>query len=72
MARAKAVIFKTTNPAGWAWTFDIVSTLDGSVDNSASAANPNAAMDAIKPLIQAMQGTLSRVEMTIDSFEPQP
>jgi hypothetical protein len=70
MARAQAKVFKVANPAGWTWTFDRLDVTDGVIDNVASAANPNAALDAIKPLIGAMPGSLSTVILTIDTFEP--
>jgi len=70
MARAQATIIKTANPAGWYWTFDRLDTPDATVDNFATAANPNAALDFIKPLIAGLPGTMSRVVITVDSFEP--
>jgi hypothetical protein len=69
MSRAKAEILKTANPAGWFWTFDRLDILDAAIDNTASAANANAALDAIKPLIAGMTGTLSKVTILVDSFE---
>lgn len=70
MSKAKATIVKTANPAGWYWTFDRLDVSDATVDNFATAANPNAALDALKPLIGAMPGTLSGVTILVDSFEP--
>lgn len=70
MAGAHARIFRTASPAGWAWTFDRTDTPDAAIDNFATAANPNAALDAIKPLIGALPGTLSEFTIKVSSFEP--
>lgn len=70
MARAQAKIVKTTNPVGWFYTFDRIDTQDGAMDNMATAANPNAALDAIKPLIAALPGSLSNVTIIVETFEP--
>ena len=69
MATAQAKIFKTTTPAGWTYTFDRTDLNDGAIDNSATAANPNAALDAIKPLIAALPGSLSIVTVNVTTFE---
>lgn len=70
MPTSIAKIFKTANPVGWAWTFD-VQPPDAAVDNFATAANPNAALDALKPLIGGMSGTLAMVEIKATTFDPQ-
>jgi len=70
MARAQARIFRINNPAGWAWSFDRLDTPDAGIDNFATAVSPNAALDAIKPLIQVMPGTLSKIDFVADTFEP--
>lgn len=69
MATAKARIYKTTNPSGWAWTFDVTTQLDGSIDNIGTATAAAQALDAIKPLAAAMAGSLASIDMTIVSFE---
>lgn len=70
MARAQVTILKTANPPGWVWTFDRNDLLNDSVDNFATAVSPSAALDAVKPLIGQMPGTLSKLVLTVDSFEP--
>jgi hypothetical protein len=70
VARANIRIYRTLNPAGWAWSFDRADVQDSGIDNFATAVSPNAALDAIKPLIQALPGTLSTVDMKVDTFEP--
>lgn len=69
MATARSDIFKTASPAGWSYTFDRTDVNDGVVDNSATAVSASAALDAIKPLIAALPGTLSRVQVNITTFE---
>lgn len=70
MSASIAKIFRTANPAGWAWTFDRVDTPDAAIDNFATAANPNAALDALKALIGAQPGTLSSIEIKSFTYEP--
>jgi hypothetical protein len=70
VSTAKVRIYKTGSPAGWAWTFDVTTTPDASIDNVGTATGAAAALDAIKPLIAGMAGTLSSVDMTVQSFEP--
>jgi hypothetical protein len=72
VAKANVRIYRTLAPAGWAWSFDRTDIQDSGIDNFATAANPNAALDAVKPLISAMPGTLSTVDMKVDTFEPAP
>jgi hypothetical protein len=70
MSTAKARIYKTGSPAGWAWTFDITTNPDASIDNVGTATAAAQAIDAIKALVPGMAGTLSTIDMTIQSFEP--
>jgi hypothetical protein len=72
MAKANIRIYRTLSPAGFAWSFDRTDTQDSGIDNFATAANPNAALDAIKPLIAAMPGSIATVDMRVDTFEPPP
>jgi len=72
LSTSLARIFKTANPAGWAWTFDRTDTPDAAIDNFATAANPNAALDALKSLIGGQPGTLSVIEIKSTAYEPQP
>jgi hypothetical protein len=69
MATAKAVISKTTSPAGFFYTFDRTDVNDGSTDNMATAANAAAAIDAIKALAGGMPGVISNINITINTFE---
>lgn len=70
MATAQYRIFKTTSPAGWAWTFDRTDISDGAIDNFATAANAGAALDAIKALVGGVPGTLYAIQGNISTFEP--
>ena len=69
MSSAQAKIFRTTNPSGWAWTFDRTDVQDSAIDNFATATSAAAALDAIKPLVAAMPGTLSSLLVNISAFE---
>jgi len=69
MAKAHAIIYKVLSPAGWAYTFDRIDLLDAGIDNNGTEANANAALDAIKPLILNLPGSLSKVTLVIDTFE---
>ena len=69
MAKSQAKIFRTGSPAGWLWTYDRLDVSDGAIDNTASATNPNTALDAIKPLIGAMPGTISSIVITSETHE---
>jgi len=70
MATAQAKIYKTSSPAGWYYTFDRSDISDAGVDNFATAANPNAALDSLKTLVGALPGTLFQIEFTARTFEP--
>ena len=70
MARAQSLIQKTSNPAGWFYTFDRIDVADSAIDNMATATSPTTALDAIKPLISGLPGTLSKVTVIVETFEP--
>jgi len=69
MSTANARIIKTANPVGWFYTFDRTDISDAAIDNMATAANPNAALDSLKTLIAAMPGTLASVTINVSAFE---
>lgn len=69
MAQAIAKIYKTTNPAGFAYTFDRSDVVDGSIDNAATASSAGAALDAIKSLVGGLPGVFSLANISIQTFE---
>lgn len=69
MAQAMAKIYKTTNPSGFAYTFDRTDITDGSIDNAATASSAGAALDAIKALVGGLPGVFSQASISIQTFE---
>ncbi len=69
MARGQGLIQRTSTPNTWLWQWDNLSSPNDAIDNFATAANPSAALDALKPFATGLPGSLSKITVTVESFE---